>query len=207
MWTVLWMRWIWSCYWFSEAPLFLLVSTSSKPVIFINCKTTLFFFYRILTSFNFKTKSSLYSMVFVMSPSLQLPLFHVFKNDKFYARGLKREYRPESTSYETFKNPRLAYTKHIPLKNILFVSTECWRAGEGWDWGSCSGQLPPPAVRWGPNNISLENGRCTPRRHKLRHLSPVCITVLWVLGSYTDRQLLQTEQLPIQTGERRLNVL
>ena len=34
--------------------------------------------------------------------------------------------------------------------------------------------------------------------HQLRRLFPVCITVLWVLGSYTDRQLYcsmqQTEQ-------------
>ena len=31
----------------------------------------------------------------------------------------------------------------------------------------------------------------TPCRHTLRRLSPVCITVLWVLGSYTDRQVVQ----------------
>ena len=47
----------------------------------------------------------------------------------------------------------------------------------------------------------------TPRRHQLRRLLPVCITVLWVLGSYTDRQLLQytADRAIIQTGKRRLN--
>ena len=49
----------------------------------------------------------------------------------------------------------------------------------------------------------------TPRRHQLRRLLPVCITVLWVLGSYTDRQLLQyctytADRAVIQTGKSRL---
>ena len=41
------------------------------------------------------------------------------------------------------------------------------------------------------------------RRHKLRRLFPVCITVLWVIGSYTDRQLLQyiADRAVIQTGK------
>ena len=39
-------------------------------------------------------------------------------------------------------------------------------------------------------DISFEKRR-HPRRRQLRRLFPVCITILWVLGSYTDRQLLQ----------------
>ena len=39
-------------------------------------------------------------------------------------------------------------------------------------------------------DISFEKRR-HPRRRQLRRLFPVCITVLWVLVSYTDRQLLQ----------------
>ena len=37
--------------------------------------------------------------------------------------------------------------------------------------------------------IREQKGPPPPHRHKLRHLFPVCITVLWVLGSYTDRQV------------------
>ena len=40
-------------------------------------------------------------------------------------------------------------------------------------------------------------------------LSPVCIIVLWVLGSYKDRQVAQyytADRAVIQTGERRLNL-
>ena len=49
----------------------------------------------------------------------------------------------------------------------------------------------------------------TPRRHQLRRLFPVCITVLWVLGSYTDKQLLQymysRQSSYTQTWKCRLN--
>ena len=50
--------------------------------------------------------------------------------------------------------------------------------------------------------------KAPPRRHQMRRLSPVCITVLWVLGSYTDRQLLQytPDRAVIRTGERHLNL-
>ena len=46
----------------------------------------------------------------------------------------------------------------------------------------------------------------TPRRHQLKHLFLVCITVLWVIGSYTDRQLLQytADRTAIQTGKSRI---
>ena len=41
-----------------------------------------------------------------------------------------------------------------------------------------------------------------------RCLSPFSITVIWVLGSYTDRQLVQyaADRAVIQTGESRLNL-
>ena len=52
-------------------------------------------------------------------------------------------------------------------------------------------------------DISLYKHR-HPRRRYLRRLFPVCITVLWVFGSYTDRQLL-TDRTFIQTGKSRLN--
>ena len=46
----------------------------------------------------------------------------------------------------------------------------------------------------------------TPCRHQLRHLFHMCITVLWVLGIYTDRQLLQyaADRAVKQTGKSRL---
>ena len=50
-----------------------------------------------------------------------------------------------------------------------------------------------------PKNIYPYRTEGTPRHHKLRRLFPICITALWVLGSYTDRQLLQyTVQQTVQ---------
>ena len=42
---------------------------------------------------------------------------------------------------------------------------------------------------WTKEDISLQKHIGTPCPHQLRRLFPVCITVLWVLGSYTHRQL------------------
>ena len=50
-----------------------------------------------------------------------------------------------------------------------------------------------------PKKIYPDTSIGTPRNHQLRRLFHGCITVQWVLGSYTDRPLLQyiqqTEQL------------
>ena len=48
----------------------------------------------------------------------------------------------------------------------------------------------------------------TPGPHQLRRLFPVCITVLWVLGSYTDRQLLQypADRAVIQTWGKVVSI-
>ena len=47
----------------------------------------------------------------------------------------------------------------------------------------------------------------TPGPHQLRRLFPVSITVLWVRGSYTDRQLQQytEDRADVQTEKSRLN--
>ena len=37
----------------------------------------------------------------------------------------------------------------------------------------------------------LIDAQAPPRPQQLRHIFPVCITILWVQGSYTARQLLQ----------------
>ena len=52
----------------------------------------------------------------------------------------------------------------------------------------------PATFRPLPKKIYPYRIKGTPHRHQLRPLFPVCITVLWVLGSYAD-SIQQAEQL------------